>query len=33
MAWVLLLIIMVMTLLVLRSSNAWVYYEGEVKGR
>jgi len=33
MAWVLLIIILVMTMLVLRSSSAWVYYEGEVKGR
>ncbi len=33
MAWVLLVIILAMTMLVLRSSSAWVYYEGEVKGR
>jgi multiple sugar transport system permease protein len=33
MAWVLLLIILVLTLLVFRSSALWVYYEGEVKGR
>jgi multiple sugar transport system permease protein len=33
MAWVLLLIILVLTLLVLRSSALWVYYEGEVKGK
>jgi multiple sugar transport system permease protein len=31
MAWILLLIILVLTLLVVRSSAAWVYYEGEVK--
>lgn len=31
MAWVLLLIILVLTLLVVRSSAAWVYYEGEVR--
>jgi multiple sugar transport system permease protein len=29
MGWVLFLIIMVITLLVVRSSQAWVYYEGE----
>ncbi|MGC9360213.1 MAG: carbohydrate ABC transporter permease [Anaerolineae bacterium] len=33
MAWVLLLIILAMTLLVVKSSSAWVYYEGEVKNR
>ncbi|MBN1876560.1 MAG: sugar ABC transporter permease [Anaerolineae bacterium] len=31
MAWILLGIILLMTLLVVRSSAAWVYYEGEVK--
>jgi multiple sugar transport system permease protein len=31
MAWILLLIILALTLLVVRSSSAWVYYEGEVK--
>jgi multiple sugar transport system permease protein len=31
MSWVLLLIILLMTMLVVRSSAAWVYYEGEVK--
>jgi multiple sugar transport system permease protein len=31
MGWVLFLIIMVITLLVIRSSQAWVYYEGERK--
>jgi multiple sugar transport system permease protein len=31
MAWVLLLIILALTLLVVRSSAAWVYYEGEVR--
>jgi multiple sugar transport system permease protein len=30
-AWVLLAIIMIFTLLVFRSSAVWVYYEGEVK--
>jgi len=29
MGWVLFLIIMIITLLVIRSSDAWVYYEGE----
>ena len=29
MGWVLFLIIMAITLLVIRSSQAWVYYEGE----
>jgi multiple sugar transport system permease protein len=33
MAWVLAVIILVFTLLVFRSSTAWVYYEGELKGR
>jgi multiple sugar transport system permease protein len=31
MAWALFLIILVFTLLVIRSSQAWVYYEGEVR--
>jgi multiple sugar transport system permease protein len=30
-AWILFIIIMVITLLVIRSSTAWVYYESEVK--
>ena len=30
-AWVMLVIILVLTLAVFRSSSAWVYYEGEVK--
>jgi multiple sugar transport system permease protein len=33
MAWVLSVIILVFTLLVFRSSTAWVYYEGELRGR
>jgi multiple sugar transport system permease protein len=33
MAWVLLLIVLVLTALVFRSSQVWVYYEGELKGR
>jgi len=33
MAWVLFIIVLCLTLLVFRSSAAWVYYEGEVKGR
>jgi multiple sugar transport system permease protein len=28
-SWVLFLIILVLTLLIVRSSEAWVYYEGE----
>jgi multiple sugar transport system permease protein len=31
-AWILFLIIMACTLLIFRSSAAWVYYEAEVKG-
>ena len=30
-AWILFLIIMAITLLVVRSSTAWVYYESEVR--
>jgi ABC-type sugar transport system permease subunit len=30
-AWILFIIIMVITLLVIRSSAAWVYYEAEQK--
>jgi multiple sugar transport system permease protein len=30
-AWILFIIIMVITLLVIRSSSAWVYYESEVR--
>lgn len=32
-AWVLFFYILALTLLVFRSSSAWVYYEGEIKGR
>ena len=32
-AWVLFVYILIMTLLVIRSSAAWVYYEGSLKGR
>jgi multiple sugar transport system permease protein len=32
-AWLLFVYIMILTLLVLRSSAAWVYYEGQIKGR
>jgi len=32
-AWVLFIYIMVLTVLVLRSSAAWVYYEGQIKGK
>jgi multiple sugar transport system permease protein len=30
-AWILFIIIMIITLLVIRSSAAWVYYEAEVR--
>jgi len=33
MAWVLFIIVLVLTLMVFRSSDRWVYYEGGVKGR
>jgi multiple sugar transport system permease protein len=33
MAWVLFLIVLGLTMLVFRSSDAWVYYEGQLKGR
>ncbi len=32
-AWVLFLVILLLTLLIFRSSAAWVYYEGELRGR
>lgn len=32
-AWLLFVIILFFTLLILRSSSAWVYYEGELRGR
>jgi multiple sugar transport system permease protein len=32
-AWLLFLLILVLTLVVFRSSALWVHYEGEVKGR
>jgi multiple sugar transport system permease protein len=32
-AWVLFVIILVLTALIIRSSDAWVYYEGQLKGR
>lgn len=32
-AWVLFIYILALTLIVFRSSSAWVYYEGELKGR
>jgi len=31
-AWVLFVIILLLTLLIFRSSSAWVYYEGQLKG-
>jgi multiple sugar transport system permease protein len=33
MAWFLLFVVLAMTMLVFRSSAAWVYYEGELRGR
>lgn len=33
MAWILFIIVLVITLLVFRSSTAWVYYEGQLRGR
>ena len=33
MAWVLFVIVLVLTLLIFKSSDLWVYYEGELKGR
>jgi multiple sugar transport system permease protein len=33
MAWVLFVIVLILTLLVFRSSQLWVYYEGELRGR
>jgi multiple sugar transport system permease protein len=33
MAWVLLVIVLVLTMLIFRSSEMWVYYEGELRGR
>ncbi len=33
MAWILLLIVLALTALVFRSSDVWVYYEGELKGK
>ncbi len=33
MAWILFLIVLILTMLVFRSSDVWVYYEGELKGR
>jgi len=33
MAWILFVIVLLLTLLVFRSSQAWVYYEGQLRGR
>jgi multiple sugar transport system permease protein len=33
MAWILFIIVLVLTLLVFRSSQYWVYYEGQLRGR
>jgi multiple sugar transport system permease protein len=32
-AWILFVLILLLTIVVFRSSSAWVHYEGEVKGR
>jgi multiple sugar transport system permease protein len=32
-AWVLFVIVLLLTLLVFRSSTAWVYYEGELHNK
>jgi multiple sugar transport system permease protein len=33
MSWIMFVIVLALSMLVLRSSSAWVHYEGEVKGR
>jgi len=33
MAWILFIIVLLLTALIFRSSEAWVYYEGQLKGR
>ncbi len=33
MAWILFLIVLILTMLVFRSSETWVYYEGQLRGR
>jgi multiple sugar transport system permease protein len=33
MAWVLFVIVLIFTLLIFRTSDAWVYYEGQLRGR
>ena len=33
MAWILFVIVLLLTMLVFRSSQAWVYYEGQLRGR
>jgi multiple sugar transport system permease protein len=33
MAWILFVIVLVLTMLVFRSSQVWVYYEGQLRGR
>jgi multiple sugar transport system permease protein len=33
MAWILFLIVLLLTALIFRSSDAWVYYEGQLRGR
>lgn len=33
MAWILFIIVLVLTALIFRSSDAWVYYEGQLRGK
>jgi len=33
MAWILFIIVLLLTALIFRSSNAWVYYEGQLRGK
>jgi multiple sugar transport system permease protein len=33
MAWILFVIVLILTLLVFRSSEIWVFYEGELRGK
>jgi multiple sugar transport system permease protein len=33
MAWILFIIVLGLTMLVFRSSDYWVFYEGQLKGR
>jgi multiple sugar transport system permease protein len=33
MAWILFIIVLILTVLIFRSSDAWVYYEGQLRGK